>query len=79
IADYRLYPQLRYPGFLEDSAKSLAWAHSHAKAYGGDPGRLYVMGHSAGAYNPAKLALDPRWLASEGLSPSILSGWIGLA
>ncbi|KPX22034.1 Esterase/lipase/thioesterase family protein [Pseudomonas amygdali pv. dendropanacis] len=79
IADYRLYPQVRYPSFLEDSAKALAWAHKHAKTYGGDPDRLYVMGHSAGAYNAAMLALDPRWLAREGLSPSILSGWIGLA
>ncbi|RMN08596.1 Esterase/lipase/thioesterase protein [Pseudomonas savastanoi pv. glycinea] len=79
IADYRLYPQVRYPSFLEDSAKALAWAHKHAKTYGGDPDRLYVMGHSAGAYNAAMLALDPRWLTREGLSPSILSGWIGLA
>ncbi|RMU49495.1 Esterase/lipase/thioesterase protein [Pseudomonas savastanoi pv. glycinea] len=79
IADYRLYPQVRYPSFLEDSAKALAWAHKHAKTYGGDPDRLYVMGHSAGAYNAAMLALAPRWLTREGLSPSILSGWIGLA
>ncbi|MCR8721695.1 alpha/beta hydrolase [Pseudomonas syringae] len=79
IADYRLYPQVRYPSFLEDSAKALAWAYKHAKTYGGDPDRLYVMGHSAGAYNAAMLALDPRWLAREGLAPSILSGWIGLA
>ncbi|RML89639.1 Esterase/lipase/thioesterase protein [Pseudomonas savastanoi pv. glycinea] len=79
IADYRLYPQVRYPSFLEDSAKALAWAHKHAKTYGGDPDRLYVMGQSAGAYNAAMLALDPRWLTREGLSPSILSGWIGLA
>ncbi|AHG42878.1 esterase [Pseudomonas syringae CC1557] len=79
IADYRLYPQVRYPSFLEDSAQALAWTYKHIKTYGGDPGRLYVMGHSAGAYNAAMLALDPRWLAVEGLSPSILSGWIGLA
>ncbi|KTB76689.1 alpha/beta hydrolase [Pseudomonas syringae] len=79
IADYRLYPQVRYPSFLEDSAQALAWTYKHIKTYGGDPGRLYVMGHSAGAYNAAMLALDPRWLGGEGLSPAILSGWIGLA
>ncbi|MCD5994315.1 alpha/beta hydrolase [Pseudomonas sp. CDFA 602] len=79
IADYRLYPQVRYPSFLEDSAKALAWAYHHASAYGGDNHRLYVMGHSSGAYNASMLALDSRWLAREGLSPSILSGWIGLA
>ncbi|CAM3216779.1 esterase [Pseudomonas floridensis] len=79
VADYRLYPQASYPGFLEDSAKALAWTRKHISTYGGDPERLYVMGHSAGAYNAAMLALDPRWLAREGESPSIISGWIGLA
>ncbi|MFA0929252.1 alpha/beta hydrolase [Pseudomonas syringae pv. tagetis] len=79
IADYRLYPQVRYPDFLNDSAQAVAWTYKHIKTYGGDPERLFVMGHSAGAYNAAMLALDPRWLVREGLSPSILSGWIGLA
>ncbi|QHF01608.1 alpha/beta hydrolase fold domain-containing protein [Pseudomonas asturiensis] len=79
IADYRLYPQVRYPSFLEDSAKALAWAYRNAAAFGGDTHRLYVMGHSSGAYNASMLALDARWLAREGLSPAILSGWIGLA
>lgn len=79
LADYRLYPQVRYPEFLTDSARALAWAHREAARLGGNPGRLFVMGHSAGAYNAAMLALDPRWLKAEGLSPSILAGWIGLA
>ena len=79
LADYRLYPQVRYPDFLRDCAKALAWVHAHAREYGGDAGRLYVMGHSAGAYNAAMLALDPRWLAAEGKSPKMLAGWIGLA
>jgi len=79
VADYRLYPQVRYPMFLEDSARAVAWAHQHAQEYGGNPKRLYVMGHSSGAYNAAMIALDPSLLATVGLSPSILSGWIGLA
>jgi acetyl esterase/lipase len=79
VADYRLYPQVRYPAFLEDSARAVAWAHEHAQDYGGDPGRLYVMGHSSGAYNAAMVALDPTLLAAVGLKPSIISGWIGLA
>jgi len=79
LADYRLYPQVRYPDFLKDCAKALVWVQVHAKDYGGDPGRLFVMGHSAGAYNAAMLALDARWLVAEGLSPKVLSGWIGLA
>lgn len=79
IADYRLYPQVRYPAFLEDSARAVGWAHEHAQDYGGDPGHLYVMGHSSGAYNAAMVALDPTLLAGVGLKPSIISGWIGLA
>ncbi|MGV8918239.1 MAG: alpha/beta hydrolase [Pseudomonas sp.] len=79
VADYRLYPQVRYPAFLEDSARAVAWAYKHAGEYGGDPTHLYVMGHSSGAYNAAMVALDPSLLAAVGLKPSVLSGWIGLA
>jgi acetyl esterase/lipase len=79
VADYRLYPEVRYPSFLEDSAKALAWGLEHAKALGGDPRRVIVMGHSAGGYNAAMLALDPRWLAAVGHKPAELAGWIGLA
>ena len=79
VADYRLYPQVRYPDFLTDGARALAWARREAPRYGGDPKRLFVMGHSSGAYNAAMLALDPRWLAAEGLAPSVLAGWVGLA
>lgn len=79
VADYRLYPEVRYPDFVEDSAQALAWAYRHIARYGGDPQRLFVMGHSAGAYNAAMVALDARWLAAQSLSPDILAGWIGLA
>ncbi|WP_010174044.1 alpha/beta hydrolase [Pseudomonas sp. PAMC 25886] len=79
IADYRLYPQVRYPLFLQDGAQAVAWTHQHIAEYGADPGKLYVMGHSSGAYNAAMLALDPQWLAGVGLSPSVFKGWIGLA
>ncbi|MEO8922225.1 MAG: alpha/beta hydrolase [Caldimonas sp.] len=79
IADYRLYPEVTYPAFLEDCAKAMAYGFEHAKALGGDPKRVFVMGHSAGGYNAAMLALDPRWLAATGHSPKELDGWIGLA
>lgn len=79
IPDYRLYPQVRYPGFLEDSAEALAWTSRRIAAYGGDPKRIFAMGHSAGAYNAAMLALDPRWLREQGTGPGILRGWIGMA
>lgn len=79
LADYRLYPQVRYPDFLRDCAAALAWGLAHAQALGGDPKRVYVMGHSAGAYNAAMLALDGRWLADTGHAPRELAGFIGLA
>ncbi len=79
VADYRLSPEVRYPAFLEDSALALRWALDEAPGWGVDPARVHLMGHSAGAYNAAMLALDPRWLAAQGLHPGVLSGWIGLA
>ncbi len=79
VADYRLHPQVRYPAFLQDSAQAVDWALREAAHYGGDAGRVYLMGHSAGAYNAAMLALAPQWLAEQGQSNRSLRGWIGLA
>ncbi len=79
IADYRLVPRVRYPAFVEDSAAALAWTYRNIADYGGDPTRLFVVGHSAGAYNGAMLALEPRFLADEGLDPAIIDGFAGLS
>lgn len=79
LADYRVYPQVSYPDFLVDSARAVAWTLSHVAAYGGDPRRVFVAGHSAGAYNAAMVALDERWLARFQASPAQLAGWIGLS
>ena len=79
VADYRLYPDVRYPEFLRDSALALAYGLTHAARLGGNPKRVFVMGHSAGGYNAAMLALDARWLAAIGHNPAELAGWIGLA
>ena len=79
IPDYRLYPAVRYPDFLDDSAQAVAWTAKNIARYGGDPKHLFLMGHSAGAYNAAMLALDARWLGRQGVATSSLSGWIGLA
>ncbi len=70
IPDYRVYPEVRYPDFLRDLAQAVRWARDHAQAYGGDGERLFLVGHSAGAYNTAMLALDRRWLAQAGLDPA---------
>jgi acetyl esterase/lipase len=65
LADYRLYPEVRYPAFLEDAAAATRWTLGHIADYGGDPKRVSLMGHSAGAYNALMLALDPEWLGPD--------------
>jgi acetyl esterase/lipase len=80
IPDYRLSPGVRYPVFVQDSAAAVKWAFDHAEELGASASNIVVMGHSAGAYNAAMLALDPRWLREAGLAPERrLAGWIGLA
>jgi acetyl esterase/lipase len=79
IPDYRLYPEVSYPDFLDDSAAAVAWTVREIGRYGGAPEHLFVMGHSAGAYNAAMLALDPQWLRRQHSDPGALRGWIGLA
>ena len=79
VADYRLYPQVRYPLFLQDGARAVAWTKAHIREFSGNPQRLYLMGHSSGGYNAAMLALDGDLLAAAGMSPKDLRGWIGLA
>jgi acetyl esterase/lipase len=79
IPDYRIYPQVRFPDFLEDCAACVRWVAAHAAEWGGDADRLFLMGHSAGAYNAVMLGLDRRWLAVGDESPVALRGAIGLA
>lgn len=67
IADYRLLPEVEYPDFLSDCALAVEWVAGNISGFGGDPQRMALMGHSAGAYNAAMLALDPRYLADQGL------------
>lgn len=79
ISDYRLVPKAHWPDFIEDSAAAVAWTHEHIAKLGGDPDRIALMGHSAGAYNAAMLALDPQWLRAAKSDPSIVRGVAGLA
>lgn len=79
VPDYRLYPTVVFPGFLDDAAAAVAWTKAHARELGGDPDKLYLMGHSAGAHLAAMVALDPQYLARVGLTPKAVSGFIGLA
>jgi acetyl esterase/lipase len=80
VPDYRVYPEVRYPAFLDDAAAAVRWTHDNVARFGGDPKKLFVMGHSAGAYIAAMLALDGRWLGQSGLDPDRdLAGLIGVS
>ncbi|WP_296596635.1 alpha/beta hydrolase [Phenylobacterium sp.] len=79
IADYRIYPEVRYPGFLEDGAKAVRWASENAARFGGDPGRIVLLGHSAGAYNAVMLGLDGRYLRAAGVDPAHVKAVAGLS
>ena len=76
---YRLLPEGRYPAMLTDSAAALKWVSQNIGKYGGDPERIYLMGHSAGAYNVVMLGLDKRWTRRAGLPDDTIDGVIGLA
>ena len=79
IPDYRLYPAVKFPTFLEDGALALKWVQDHSVSTGGDAQRIFLMGHSAGAYNAAMVALDTRLTAKVGFDRRRLKGVIGLA
>lgn len=79
IPDYRIYPAGIFPDFMHDAASAVAWTHRHIAEYGGDPKKIYLIGHSAGAHMATLLALDKQYLARQGLSTDILAGVVGLA
>lgn len=78
VPDYRLYPEVVYPGFVEDGALAVAWTRQEIAHFGGDPDRLVVMGHSAGAHIAAMLAYAPDFLAAEGVQAGP-QAFVGLA
>lgn len=79
VADYRTAPRAVFPGFVVDAAAAVAWAKQHAAEHGGDPARIFLAGHSAGAHIAALVGTDARHLAPHGLAPRDLAGVIGLS
>lgn len=79
VPDYRLYPAVRFPGFMHDAARAVAWSRAAAHTLGADPDRIVLMGHSAGAQIAALLATDPRYLAEAGVPASAIAGVVGLS
>jgi arylformamidase len=74
--NYRLLPKVEMETIFRDVAKSLGWVHKNIRQHGGDPDRLYVMGHSAGAQLAAILCVDDRYLKAEGVPFSALKGCV---
>lgn len=71
LPDYRKVPEVRFPDFVQDSAAAVKWVQANIEKYGGDPARVSVAGHSAGAYNALMLALDPQWLGDRPVTAAI--------
>ena len=79
IPDYRLFPDAKFPDFLVDTASAIGWLHRHAGEHGIHGDRMALLGHSAGAYNAAMVALDPTYLERASVSPEVLAGVVGFA
>ena len=80
VPDYRIYPEVRYPDFLDDGARAVRWVKDNVHRFGGDPEKIFLMGHSAGAHIAAMLAIDASWLGRVALVPGRdLAGLIGIA
>lgn len=80
VPDYRLYPEVRFPAFLQDGAGAIGWTYRTIAQYGGEPDAIHLMGHSAGAWTVMMLTLDRQWLQAEGLDPDrVVAGTIGVS
>lgn len=79
LPNYGLMPRTRFPAFVDDAAQAVAHARARVAGWGGDTTRVVLMGHSAGAHIAALLAYDGRYLARQGTSPQMLSGFVGLS
>jgi acetyl esterase/lipase len=74
--NYRLVPEVTLQKMMGDVAKATRWAHDHAKEFGGDPDRMLIMGHSAGAQLAALTCTDEKYLKAEGLSFAVIKGCV---
>lgn len=78
-ADYRLNPEVMFPTYIEDAASAVAWAVNNANRYNIDATKIFVGGHSAGAYLTTMLALAPQFLTKNNINPHQLAGYISLS
>jgi acetyl esterase/lipase len=79
IPDYRIYPEVTFPAYMDDAAAAVRWTFDNVSAYGGDPTKVFVMGHSAGAQLAALLAYDGSYLGKLGIDKRRIRGVVSLA
>jgi acetyl esterase/lipase len=79
VPDYRLYPQVKFPDFLADCAAATAFIINNIAQHGGNAQEIFLIGHSAGAYNAVMLALAPKFLNDAGTSSDHLAGAVGIS
>jgi acetyl esterase/lipase len=76
VCNYRKYPSVRFPAFVEDGAAAIAWAFANLPAHGVDPDRIFLMGHSAGAHIAALATMDRRYSQAHGTDPDRIAGLV---
>ena len=79
MVEYRLSPAVKFPTYIEDAAAAFAWVHAHIGEHGGDPARVFLGGHSAGAYQALMVALDDRYLAAQKSNENAIAGLVAIS
>jgi len=79
VINYRLFPESTFPGFPEDAASAVQWVSENIETHGGDPKRIFLMGHSAGAHSVALLGLDEQYLKAVDVKPEAIRGVVGVS
>ena len=75
-AQYRFYPKISSPTYVEDAAAAVSWIFKNIQKYGGDPNKIFVSGHSAGGYLASMIGLDKKWLAKHNIDANNIAGLI---
>ncbi len=79
VPDYRLYPQVKFPSWVDDAAAAIRWTRDNIGRFGGDTAQIWVVGHSSGAHTATMLALDDHYLRRAGLPANSVKGFVSLA
>jgi len=74
--NYRLYPKVKSPVYIQDAAAAVAWVFNNIKDYGGDSSKIFISGHSAGGYLTMMVGMDQRWLGSYNINANRIAGLI---